>query len=141
MSKERRPIEEGYFRLPKDGDRGALLGSYSPQANLYFFPRRRRCPVSEGPLENVELPAIGELYSWTYVYQSMMGTWKMGEQGGHGVGQIELPCGVRVQSIIKGAMGDWRIGMRMGLDFWVVRESGSLDEVTFCFTPLEGESA
>ncbi len=136
------PLEKDYFRLPsgEPGDLGALLGSYSPQTGKYFYPRRKLCPITSGPVEDCELPARGILYSWTYVKDPRMGTLKMGDQSGYGVGQIDLPGGVRIQSIILGQQGDWEIGMPMRLAFQPVkmpnkRLDDNIEHMTFCFEP------
>ncbi|MGY6500464.1 MAG: thiolase family protein [Acidimicrobiales bacterium] len=52
------------FRLPAEGeDRPLLLGSYAPESGLHFWPRRRRCPVTATPVEDVELGPVGTLYA------------------------------------------------------------------------------
>src|SRR5436190_19886981 len=107
----RLPLEEGYFTMPASGeDRPHLVGSYSPAADLYFFPRRRICPVTLEPVEDRELSPDGVLYSWTFIYG------RQGEADGHGVGQVDLPEGPRIQTRITGNLGDWKIGMPMTLD-------------------------
>lgn len=132
---KRKPVEEGYFKIREDGT-PVLIGSFSPSANEYFFPTRKQCPITEEPVETVELPTEGTLYSWTYVYMPIMGAAKMGS-GGHGVGQIDLPNGVRVQANIQGEKGDWTIGMKMKLDLLPLSESGQTELCTFCFSPAE----
>ncbi|GEM_PF-720988 len=133
------PLEEGYFRLPsgESGDRGALFGSYSKAADKYFFPRRFQCPITETPVEDVELPSTGELYSWTYIEMPMMGSMNLGGKGGYGVGQVDLPCGVRVQAPLRGKQGDWKIGMPMVLDFEPAKKKGKTEYLTFCFKSAE----
>lgn len=138
----RRPLEEGYFTVPAaEGEVPRLLGSYSPAADTYFFPRRRRCPITGGKVEDVLLSPHGELYAWTYVESAWMGKTRFGSRAeGHGVGQVDLPEGVRVQSLLAGKMGDWRIGMPMRLDLVPVTTSGDGDELcTYCFSPAPGE--
>lgn len=138
------PLEEGYFTVPeKDGERPRLLGSYSKAADTYFFPRRKRCPITEQPVTDVELSSEGTLYSWTFVVSPWMGKGKFADGiGGHGVGQIDLPEGVRVQGVIEGDMGDWSCGMAMGLDLMpIMKDSDGNDLCTFRFVPLEGPEA
>ncbi len=62
----------------------------------------------------------------------------MAEGGGQGVGQIDLPEGVRVQSPIDGQMGDWKIGMKMRLapNPVVTDEDGTV-YCGFKFTPVK----
>ncbi len=132
-----RALEDGYFTVPGEGGGSPrLLGSYSPAADLHFFPRRRRCPVTMQPVEDVELSPEGVLYSWTFIESPWMGKNKMGDLEGHGVGQIDLPEGVRVQSVISGAMGDWEIGMPMRLELYpVMQDKEGNDLVSFRFSP------
>jgi len=128
-----KPLEEGYFVIHDDGS-SALLGSYSKAADHYYFPIRKQCPITEEPVETVELPTEGILYSWTYIHMPVMGATEMG-YGGHGVGQIDLPNGVRVQANITGKEGDWKIGMKMKLDLQPVIKKGETEYCTFCFSP------
>lgn len=128
-----KPLEEGYFIIREDGS-PALLGSYSKAARQHYFPIRRQCPITEEPVETVELPTEGILYSWTYISMPVMGATQMGG-GGHGVGQIDLPGGVRVQATITGQQGDWTIGMKMKLALQPVIKKGDTMFCTFCFSP------
>lgn len=135
------PLEPGYFRLPaSEGERGRLLGSYSAAADKYFFPQRLQCPITEEPVEEVELSPEGTLYSWTWVSMPFMGNMQMGDGKGHAVGQIDLPEGVRIQSVIQGQRDDFEIGMRMGLAFVPVKKKGNRQLMTFCFAPIKEES-
>lgn len=135
------PLEEGYFTIPeKEGERPRLLGSYSPEADTYFFPRRKRCPITEQPVKDVELSPEGTLYSYTFVVSPWMGKGKFADGvSGHGVGQIDLPEGVRVQGVIDGDMGDWECGMPMGLDLMPIMKDGDGNDLcTYKFVPLTG---
>ncbi|MDY6941729.1 MAG: OB-fold domain-containing protein [Pseudomonadota bacterium] len=132
------PLEEGYFRIPEEeGERPRLLASYSPAADKYFFPRRYQCPLTETPVEDVELSPEGVLYSWTWITMPFMGAAKMGDGRAHGVGQIDLPEGVRVQAVISGQKGDWEIGMPMGLIAIPVKKKGDTEMCTFGFEPIK----
>ena len=139
---KRVPIEEGYFRIPDaPGEPPRLLGSYSRAANARFFPRRKLCPITSGPVEDCELSPVGTLYSWTFIKMPVMGVLKEAVDGGHGVGQIDLPEGVRVQARIAGRMGDWRIGMPMRLALWPVMKDEHDNELcTFQFEPVAESS-
>jgi len=138
------PLEDGYISIPDDPGSAPpnLLGSYSPAADTYFYPRRKLCPISLEPVEDCELSSDGELYSWTFVYRPVMGKRIEAEGGGYGVGQIDLPEGVRVQARIDGAMGDWKIGMkmRMALDPLAEDEDGN-SLCGFKFVPVSEEGA
>lgn len=130
-----KPLEEGYFRISEDGML-TLLGSYSKAADEYFFPCRKLCPITGEPVEDVELPREGILYSWTYVHSPMIGNMQLGsESKGHGIGQIDLPNGVRVQAVIEGDQGDWQIGMPMKVKPLKMMEKGEVELCTFQFAP------
>jgi len=130
-------LEPGYFTVPEDSNElPRLLASYSKSADKYFFPRRPQCPITEEPVEDVQLSPEGILYSWTYVQMPFMGSAQMGDGKAHGVGQIDLPEGVRIQSVIRGKMGDWKIGMPMRLELIPVKKKGETEYVTFSFGPI-----
>ncbi len=110
------PLEEGYMVIPeKPGEPCQLLGSYSKAAKKSFFPIRKLCPITSEPVETVKLSPEGVLYSWSFIQMPKMGSRQKVEGGGYGVGQIDLPEGVRIQAPIDGKMGDWKIGMKMRL--------------------------
>ena len=110
------PVEDGYFRIPEDeGAPPVLLGSYSPAANTYFWPRRKRCPISLEAVEDCELSTEGVIYSWTFVSMPTMGSMKADAGGGFGAAQVDLPEGVRIQAQLEGKQGDWQIGQRVRL--------------------------
>lgn len=111
-----RPLEDGYMIIPENrGEPCRLLGSYSPAAKKSYFPIRKLCPITSEPVETVELSPEGVLYSWSFIRMPKLGSRVMAEGGGQGVGQIDLPEGVRIQAPIDGKMGDWKIGMKMRL--------------------------
>lgn len=132
------PTDDELFRLPGDGeDRPRLLGSFAPESGLHFWPRRKRCPVSRTAVHDVDLGPVGTLHSWTFLQVPRMGNVSFGDTGGYGVGQVDLPEGVRIQAPLMGASDDWEIGDEMGLTLFPV---GSDDEgrelVTFRFEAI-----
>jgi uncharacterized OB-fold protein len=130
----RAPLEEGYFVMPDaEHPRPRLIGSYSPGAGEHFFPRRKRCPISFGPVEDRYLSTEGVLYSWTWLETMRYGTMSGGGEP-HGIGQVDLPEGVRIQTRLLGAMGDWEIGMPMVTDLLPITSDDAGTELcTFCF--------
>jgi uncharacterized OB-fold protein len=133
----RLPLEDGYFLMPDDDHpHPRLLGSYSPQADQYYFPRRKRCPITFGPVEDRPLSSEGALYSWTWIENMRYGTMTAGGEP-HGVGQVDLPEGVRIQTRLLGAMGDWEIGMPMVLDLLPIITEDDHELCTFAFRPKE----
>jgi uncharacterized OB-fold protein len=105
-----------------DAARGRLrlLASYSPAADEHFWPRRRRCPLTATPVEDVVLEARGELWSWTYTHMPWPGAASPSGDYGYGVGLVDIPEGPRVLGLLIGEQGDWQIGDPMvgvALDF------------------------
>lgn len=135
----RLPVEEGYFAMPDaQHPRPRLIGSYSPRAQTWFFPHRKRCPVTFGPVEQVLLSDEGVLYSWTWIEAVRYGTFR-GSMEPHGVGQVDLPEGVRVQTRLIGGRQDWRIGMPMVLDLVPVATDDAGNELcTYGFRARDG---
>jgi uncharacterized OB-fold protein len=110
------PVEEGFFRIPEDPDASpVLLGSYSPAAKTYFWPRRKRCPITLEAVEDCELSTEGEIYSWTFVLMPWLGSQEKAAGGGFGACQVDLPEGVRIQAPLEGEMGEWAIGQKVRL--------------------------
>ena len=134
------PVEDGYFRIPEDeGASPVLLGSYSPAANTYFWPRRKRCPISLEAVEDCELSSEGVIYSWTFVSMPTMGSMKADAGGGFGAAQVDLPEGVRIQAQLEGKQGDWRIGQRVRLTTRTLATEANGDElVTIAFRVIQG---
>jgi len=123
------------FRLPRAGEeRPLLLGSHAPVSGLWFWPRRRRCPVTRTPVEDVELGPLGTLHAWTFLHVPRMGKVSFGATGGYAVGQVDLPEGVRVQAPLVGTQDDWSIGDQMALTLFPVGTDAEGNElVTFRF--------
>jgi uncharacterized OB-fold protein len=93
--------------------------------------------VSQEAVVDVELSPDGVLYSWTFVVSPWMGKNQMGDLAGHGVGQVDLPEGVRVQTVLRGDMGDWEIGMPVAMELYpVMQDKDGTDLLTFRFAPL-----
>ena len=134
------PIEEGFFRIPDDpAEPPRLLGSRCPECAEVFFPRRHVCArcLHEGTAD-VELSTRGRLWTWTYCHVPMFGK-KEASVPGYGVGQVDLPEGPRVQSILLGGPDDFAIGMEVEIDLEVLRESAAGDEVViYRFRPVAG---
>src|SRR5258708_42344 len=117
------PADVDLFELlDPSAERGTvrLLASYSKAAGKHFWPRRRRCPLTATPVEDVGLEARGTLCSWSYAHLPWPGLASPSGDDGYGVGLIDLPEGPRVLGVLIGAQGDWEIGDTMvgvALDF------------------------
>ncbi len=135
---QRVPIEPGFFAIPDDPEAAPrLLGSRCRDCGEVLFPRRAICARCLHPeLEDVELGPRGTLYTWTWVHFPLFGTLRA-DAGGYGVGQIDLPEGPRVQAVLSGGQGDFRIGMDMVLELETLRENKQGQQVViFRFAPL-----
>ncbi|MEP6786424.1 MAG: OB-fold domain-containing protein [Sphingomonadales bacterium] len=142
-SSRQRPLEPGYIDVPEDPNQPIrLIASYSPQADSYYFPRRYRCPRTEGPVEDRLLSPIGTIYSWTYVHFASMGRVKYADSNGYGVAQVDFPEGPRIQGVIHGAMGDWAIGdkVRVVLHPVAVDDDGT-QLCSYAFASAKGDAA
>jgi uncharacterized OB-fold protein len=132
------PIEEGFFRIPDDaGEAPRLLGSRCPNCHEVFFPRRLVCAqcLYEG-CDDVELSARGRLWTWTYCHVPLFGR-KDANVEGYGVGQVDLPEGPRVQSILLGGPDDFEIGMELEIDLEVLRQDERGDDIViYRFRPV-----
>jgi uncharacterized OB-fold protein len=133
------PIEEGYFTVPDDpGDAPRLLGSRCGACGEHFFPRRHVCAscLAEG-CEDVLLGPRGRLWTWTYVHVPLFAK-KDARVDAYGVGQVDLPEGPRVQSILLGGPDDFRIGIDVELDLETLRtDDDGREVVIFRFRPVE----
>ena len=133
------PIEPGYFTVPEKADEAPrLLGSKCRRCAEVFFPRRMTCAkcLNRGT-DDVLLGPRGTLYTWTYCHIPMFGKLDA-KVAGYGVGQVDLPEGPRVQGVLSGKPGDFKIGMPLELDLEVLRKNDKGDEVViYRFRPVE----
>lgn len=125
VRKLRVPIEPGFFTVPDDPETPPrLLGSRCRACGEYFFPRRvvcARCLAED--TQNVELSPRGTLYTWTWVHFPLFGSKRADHAGGYGVGQVDLPEGPRVQAVLSGELGVFKIGMEMEIELETLREN------------------
>jgi len=137
---QRVPIEPGFFTIPDDpGATPRLLGSRCRRCDEVFFPRRRVCAkcLNRGT-DDVEFGTRGTLYTWTYVHFPLFGS-RRADAGGYGVGQVDTPEGPRVQAVLSGAPGDFRVGLPVALELETLRENGKGQEVViFRYRPDAG---
>jgi uncharacterized OB-fold protein len=126
-------IDPEHLRL---GDNGPVLrGSKCPRCGLHFFPPRWECAVDQTPCEDVELSQRGTLHVATYVHTPAYGTRKL-ESAGYGVGQVDLPEGVRVQAILSGDRTQWTHGTSMQLITEAVgQDDDGRNRIAYRFAP------
>ncbi len=132
------PVEEGYFTVPDDpATAPRLLGSRCGACGEVFFPRRHVCAkcLAEG-CDDVELGPRGRLWTWTYVHVPLFAK-KDARVDAYGVGQVDLPEGPRVQSILRGGPDELANGMEMELDHESLRtDDDGREVVIFRFRPV-----
>lgn len=135
------PIEPGFFTVPEDrAEPPRLLGTRCRACDEHFFPRRHVCAKClSRDVESLELSTRGTLYTWTYVHFPLFNS-NRSDEGGYGVGQVDLPEGPRVQSVLSGGPDDFRIGMEMEVELETLRENEEGQEVVIHrFRPVAGE--
>lgn len=140
---ERVPIEPGYFTIPDDpAAPPRLLGSRCCSCGEHFFPRRSVCAkCCHRSTDDVELSPSGTLYTYTYLFVPLMNS-RRATGDGYGVGQIDLPEGPRIQSVLRGGPDDFEIGMTMDMELETLRENDRGQEVVvFRFRPGARQAA
>lgn len=123
------PTDDRLFRI-EDGV-PVLLGSRCTSCGRHWFPRRRICAVCFESAEAIELSRSGTLYTFTFMPSPR------DPAAGIGAGQIDLPEGVRVQSLLLGDPRTWRIDAEMEIVGEVVDSSGDAEQVSYRFAPKE----
>ncbi len=136
------PIEAGFFTIPDDpAEAPRLLGSRCPACGEHFFPRRMVCAkcLHEG-CDDVLLGPHGRLWTWTYVHVPLFAK-RDAVVSAYGVGQVDLPEGPRVQSILLGERDELSIGMELVLDLETLGEDkDGNDIVIYRFRPAATEA-
>lgn len=137
-AKKQVPIEAGYFTIPeKAGGPPKLLGSRCKACGERFFPRRLVCAKClSRDVENIELSGKGKLYTYTHVHVPMFGAQRT-DLSKYCVGQVDLPEGVRIQTILMGDPAKLEIGMEMEIGLETLRQDDEgNDVVIYRFRPL-----
>ena len=137
----RKPIAEGLFTWP--AEQPALLASRCKNCGIANFPVSQSCMACSGQDVDVEeLPRRGTLWTWTVQQFMPKSPYSSGETPEnfkpYGVGYVELPGGVRVESrLTENDPEKLRIGMEMELvvDHWRIDENGD-ELVNFFFKPV-----
>ena len=132
-------IEDGYFTIPDDPDQPPrLLGSRCPACGEHFFPRRLVCAKClHESCNDVLLGPTGSLYTWTYVHVPLFAK-RDAVVSAYGVGQVDLPEGPRVQSILMGERDDFAVGMELVLDLETLSQTSDGDDVViYRFRPAD----
>ena len=135
--RKRVPIVEGLFTMPSSPDeRPQLIGSRCSVCGEVFCPKRLICAhCYEQDVGEIFLSGKGELYTYTVVRAPVLGY-----QGPIPfiVGEIELPEGLIIQSILTGCEPEGlEIGMAMEITLGKLEEDEAGNEiVTYMFRPV-----
>jgi len=134
--RKRVPIVEGLFTMPSSpGERPRLIGSRCKACGEVFLPKRAVCAhCYKQDMEEIFLSGKGELYTYTVVRAPVLGY--LGPIP-FMVGEIELPEGLRIQSILTGCEPEGlEIGMPMEITLGKLEEDEAGNEVvTYMFSP------
>jgi uncharacterized OB-fold protein len=137
------PLAEGLYTWPATSPQ--LIASKCKSCGEVAFPQQSSCPNCTGDsTEEVLLSRRGTLWTWTIQHfpppHPFIGDPKKFEP--FGVGYIELPEGIRVESRLTTSNADeLEIGMEMELviEKFCEGEDGS-ERMTFAFAPVgEGD--
>ena len=136
------PIAEGLFTWPSNDPR--LLGSKCRSCGVVTFPAQSGCPACCGEsTETIEMERRGKLWTWTiqgflpnrppYEGPETPETFQP-----FGVGYVELPGQVRVETRIKTKdLSKLRIGMDMELVVEKYIERDGKDVIAYFFSPRD----
>ena len=138
---ERVPVSDGLFTWPAEAPQ--LIGSKCRTCGEVAFPKQAGCPRCGGASEPLLLGRRGVLWTWTIQHfppPSPPFTGNPETFRPFGVGYVELPEGVRVESRLTTAdPRRLRIGMPMQLAFVGLDEVGRQDRFTYAFAPAGDE--
>jgi uncharacterized OB-fold protein len=136
------PIAEGLFTWPSSDPR--LLGSKCADCGVVTFPAQGACPACCGEkTETIEMANRGTLWTWTLQgfppnRPPYDGPETPENFEPYGVGYVELPGQVRVQTRIKTEdVSKLQIGMEMQLVVEKYIERDGNDVIAYFFTPID----
>jgi uncharacterized OB-fold protein len=144
MSGRQLPIQEGLFTWPSE--RPQLIASKCKACGEVTFPKQDSCPGCTGRnAEEILLGRRGKLWTWTVQHfpppvPPFAGSADRERFVPFGVGYVELPEGIRVESrLTENDPERLEIGMDMELviEKFIEDEKGN-DLMTFAFRPVEG---
>lgn len=136
--RRRIPLKEGLFTVSSTTDEiPQLIGSKCPSCGEINFPKRQLCPnCHERNVEEIKLSRKGKIYSFTVVMQRPPIYYKGPIP--YAMGFVELPEGVRVQSLFTGCDPET---LKIDMDVELVIEKLYVDDegneiVTYKFRPI-----
>jgi uncharacterized OB-fold protein len=133
------PLKEGLFTVTlSPDDRAQLIGSRCLFCGEVTFPKRKICPnCHKQNMKEVKLSQRGKIYSVTVVMQRPPVYYRGPVP--YAMGFVELPDGVRVQTLFTGCDPDaLRIGMDAELVIDRLYEDDKGNEIlTYKFRPVD----
>jgi uncharacterized OB-fold protein len=140
--KKQFPIQEGLFTWPSDHPQ--LIGSKCKRCGEVAFPAQKGCPACTGAeVENILLSTRGTLWTWTIQAFRPPSPPYAGPDTPdnfvpYGVGYVELPEGVRVESrLTENNPAKLKFGMEMELVIEKFKEDKDMNDLmTFAFKPV-----
>lgn len=133
---------EGFFTMPPDDPH--LIGSRCLSCGHYFFPkafvcRNPNCDKSKG-IEEVLLSGRGKLWSYSIQYYAPPPPFRYSEPFvPYGIGEVELPEGIKVIGIMTGCdpVKDLKLNMEVEMVVEKLHEDEEGNEVmTWKFRPV-----
>ena len=132
------PLQANYFTIPEGPEPPRLIGSRCGACGEHYYPTRQVCAKAEclsRDLTEVLLGPYGTLYTHTFVHIPIFGS-SRSDLKKYAVGQVDLDEGPRIQSVLMGEPGAFRIGQRMVLTLDVLRQDkDGNDMMIFRFMP------
>lgn len=140
MTTNQIPIQPGLFTWPSEQPQ--LIGSRCRDNQVVAFPAQKNCPFSGSlNVEEIRLSRRGRLWTWTVQAFPPPAPYSGSREGfqAFGVGYIELPEGLRVESRLTiSDPAKLRIGMLMELVIVPFDQDASGNtRMTFAFQPVE----
>lgn len=138
--KKQIPIREGLWTTPSaPGEKPQLIGSKCLDCGEIFFPKKATgiCTNCQSRnLEEIKLTGKGKIYSFTVVMQQPPEYYRGPVP--YGEGFVELPEGVRVETLFTGCNPDeLKIGMDVEMVIEKLHEDGEGNEViAYKFRPI-----
>jgi len=136
--KKRVPFRDGLFTMPSSpSEQPRLIGCRCQACGTYFYPRRRVClNCQKREMEQVLLSPRGKLNTFTIFRQAPASGIMVPP---YAVGQIELPEGVNVTSVLTGSdfeSLDIGMGMEMVLEE-VTKDQDGNGVMAYKFRPVK----
>ena len=136
------PIHEGLFTWPSSSPQ--LLGSKCTHCGEAAFPAQPDCRSCSGrETEVIELGDSGTLWTWTIQTFMPKQPYHSSETEAtfrpYGVGYVEMPGGVRVESrLLNSSPEELKIGMPLKLNIVPFRTTeDGVELMTFCFSAIK----